>query len=554
VKDLSSKPNKVQKTLQEISFQNTAPGIRYTSEGHCLIISKSADLIAVIDWLPSSLEYCVVLNDPCPITLAEILTHQVIPYFDNIKEFRIEGFLGNFNMEILQNSNFVNISSLMNPAPAKFDLILDLALPATISQTIPPPGYFNCSVKDTQSQSVIAQLADWVGEFEKPRFFSFTAGLCAHQNSSIIGCEQCLSACAAEAIQSQAGKIQIDPYLCQGCGDCASSCPSGAIRYAYPTPKETLEKFRKIIQNFIATHKKPPSILLHDSGSGSQWLANHSSQLDSEILPFEVETLGSVGLEMWLAMFAFGASRVVLLDTGALNPQTDFVLTHQLQFANEILSGIGFPDDRLVRSKGGREDDIFTSAHPTAVEPSFRPATFSGIDDKRTILRLSVKHLATHAARLTDTIPLSAGAPFGEIIVDSQRCTLCMSCVSVCPEAALTDGYDQPRLSFIEANCVQCTICSQACPENAITLNPRYILDTTHSRKPRTLHQEQAFHCIECDKPFATQKMIDTITEKLKSHSMFQNDNKRRIMMCEECRIRNQFENPLTKTSTPTDS
>ncbi len=73
-------------------------------------------------------------------------------------------------------------------------------------------------------------------------------------------------------------------------------------------------------------------------------------------------------------------------------------------------------------------------------------------------------------------IPLSSGAPFGEIEVNLDTCTMCMACVGACPEAALADGRDRPQLRFSEANCVQCGLCEQACPEDAIMPVPRLLV------------------------------------------------------------------------------
>ena len=44
------------------------------------------------------------------------------------------------------------------------------------------------------------------------------------------------------------------------------------------------------------------------------------------------------------------------------------------------------------------------------------------------------------------------------------KCTLCLSCVSACPEGALADNPDKPQLRFIEKNCVQCGLCATHLP------------------------------------------------------------------------------------------
>ena len=56
----------------------------------------------------------------------------------------------------------------------------------------------------------------------------------------VITCTRCIDACPADAITGLAERIEVNPYLCQGGGVCASVCPSGAIRYAYPSARDNL--------------------------------------------------------------------------------------------------------------------------------------------------------------------------------------------------------------------------------------------------------------------------------------------------------------------------
>jgi ferredoxin len=106
---------------------------------------------------------------------------------------------------------------------------------------------------------------------------------------------------------------------------------------------------------------------------------------------------------------------------------------------------------------------------------------------------------------------------------------------------ALVDGVDRPQLNFIEDLCVQCGMCDNACPENAISLESIYHFDRDKARLKRVLHEEAVFHCVSCQKPFATQKMIDTMMEKLKGHPMFQGDAIERLKLCEDCRVKAMF-------------
>jgi ferredoxin len=158
-------------------------------------------------------------------------------------------------------------------------------------------------------------------------------------------------------------------------------------------------------------------------------------------------------------------------------------------------------------------------------------------NDKRTAIEFAVEHLAKHAPRKVDEIALPAGSPFGEIVVDAGKCTMCMSCVGACPESALMDGVDQPLLKFLERNCVQCGLCEATCPEDAITLSPRLLL-TPAVREARILNETQPFHCVSCNKAFGTRQMVDAMLGRLAGHSMFTKPGAlRRLQMCSDCRV-----------------
>ena len=130
-------------------------------------------------------------------------------------------------------------------------------------------------------------------------------------------------------------------------------------------------------------------------------------------------------------------------------------------------------------------------------------------DEKRTTLRLVLEHLYEQAPSPRDMVPLPAGAPFGEVLVSQDACTLCLACVGVCPASALKSGDEIPQLMFVERNCVQCGLCEKACPEDAVSLRPRMLYDPERNGRSRMLNEDQPFHCVSCGKPFATRSAME---------------------------------------------
>lgn len=129
------------------------------------------------------------------------------------------------------------------------------------------------------------------------------------------------------------------------------------------------------------------------------------------------------------------------------------------------------------------------------------------------------------------------------MIVDKDKCTLCMSCVGACPASALQDSPETPRLSFIERNCLQCGLCVNTCPEHALALQPR-LLPSAEARRTRVLHESEPFCCVSCGKPFGTRQMIAAMLGRLSGHSMFAAPEAlQRLQMCADCRVADMMEN-----------
>lgn len=444
------------------------------------------------------------------------------------RRIEITGHLGNFNIALGK-------AGKANHEVLNVDLVLDLSPTALLTMPLPPPGYV---YSDSEEHSLInaeQQLADLIGTFDKPRYFAYDASICAHARAGQTACNRCITACPAEAITSLAEAIEVDPYLCQGGGVCASVCPTGAIRYNYPAAGDMLDRIRRLLQGYRQHNGSQPVIVFVAEDD-----ATTISDIPAHLLPVVVEEVASIGLDVWLAALAYGARRVLLLESPAMAARVRTALQMQLLTAQEILLGLGYADDAIALI--GR-DDINNACD--ALMPELPAATFAGLSEKRRMMFMALDHLHAHSQAATDFIPLSPGAPFGAIEIDNKTCTLCLACTSVCPTHAVFAGVETPKLMFNEAQCVQCGICSSACPERAITLQSRLLADPQLRQRQVTLHEEAPLCCVSCGKPFATKSVIAAMLTKLEGHWMFQDERaKRRLMMCEDCRVVDIVQDP----------
>jgi ferredoxin len=492
--------------------------ISFQAKGRCLLLGTAETIERVIPHL-SSLDLFVSLIDDIELTEQNGLTLIAKPLT------QLQGWFGAFHAEFGSEQLTV-------------DTVLDLSAQPMITTPVAPLGYFAPRDDAQALAEALQQLPEMVGVFDKPRFFEYVPSLCAHSRRGVSGCSNCIDACPAEAIGSSGGEqIVVNPNLCQGCGSCTVTCPSGAIRYALPTLDVSIDRLRRMLTQFRQeASTQTPYLLIHDLQDAPSLLAAFEEQLPSEVIPFSIEEIGALGMAFWLTAIAYGVHHVMLWDVGSHSDHDWQTIKDEVVQTNHLISSLGY-QQRIHFVDSRQKDSLLACCVPvvTALET---PAQFAGLDDKRRMITLALTHLHEYAPAPITQVTLDQTAAFGEIKVKTEGCTLCMSCVSVCPMGALVDGVDKPQLKFIEDRCVQCGMCETACPEKVISLQPRYRFDRTEARQTRLLHEEPVFHCISCQKPFATQKMIDTMMTKLAEHPMFQGEAKQRLKMCEDCRVK----------------
>jgi ferredoxin len=452
------------------------------------------------------------------------------------------------------------------PVSERFDLVLDLRSTPGFTQHALPQGYVHLppSADPLARVRAVTQLRDLVGEFEKPKFFTYKQKLCAHGRNEKVGCDACVQVCSASAISSdlKRNQIVVNPNLCVGCGTCTTVCPTGALAYAYPRTGDQGVRLRTLLATYQKAGGRDAALLLHSQQAGNRLVEDlgRMAMLDKSVrgLPARVIPLpqwhtASVGLDLWLTAFAYGASQVWVLMTEEEAPQYHDALREQMAVAEALLQGLGYTGRhfKLIEVRDARDlatlDAELGEAPAQAVK---RRASFAVQAEKRATLELALDHLiqdsATQAAtpRAADAaIALPAASPLGTIAVNADACTLCLSCVSACPAGALQDNAERPQLRFIEKNCVQCGLCASTCPEQAITLEPRLWL-SEQRRQPRVLNEAQPYQCVRCGKPFGTLKGIEVMLAKLGGHAMFQGEALERLKMCGDCRVVDIYTNP----------
>ena len=451
----------------------------------------------------------------------------------------------------------------------EFDLVMDLRAIPSMPMTQTPQGYLAPGADPFEQSLAAAKLLGLVGEFEKPKYFVYNEKICAHGRNGVTGCSACIDVCSTAAIQSVfkngQGQVAVNPNLCMGCGACSTVCPSGAMRYNYPSvPYQGLQL--KALSKTYATEiarvnlaASAPTLLLHSLDEGLQLLENlgRSAHLQAKtyeglpsfVLPLGIENIASAGIDLWLGALSYGFAEVKILLTGNEDPAYCQALEQQAALGNAILQAYGLNTNsdatRISLIGAHAVDDLLTVSasfgliRKRGALPALGPsATFALSNQKRETLEAVLAYFEKQAKTSLplDGVVLPNPSLFGGLAINQAACTLCMSCVGSCPEGALLDNPDEPKLAFLEKQCVQCGLCVQTCPENALQLLPR-LLSVEQRKQKIILNETSPFHCISCGKAFGTLKMVELMLGKLGTHEAFSGPAMNRLKMCSDCRV-----------------
>ncbi len=534
-----------------------ALSVTMTSGGVTLVLGKDEDALDAAKTLAGSLDVTVVMEEAAqiiPPALADV------PVFKG-KITGAGGRLGAFQVRIerfaaakASSRGVMDWDGAPQAGASECDLILDLrGGPALFPHADKRDGYFNPDPKNPAAVwEAIYRLSGMAGEFEKPRYVDYDHNICAHSRSKIIGCSRCIDNCPAGAVTPDGDRVKIDPYICGGCGVCASVCPTGAASYALPRKEGLFQRLRVLLQTYLKAGGADPVVLFTNQRSGDETIglmARLGKGLPGNVIPVTVNETTQVGLDAIFSAMAYGASRALSLIPAAKREEAG-ALAEELKTAEAVFEGLGY---------GSGRTGVIDAADPAQVEdelwslPALSPmpaGDFLPLGKKRAIMRLALDHLHKNAPNQVAHVDLEAGAPFGQVQVDTSGCTLCLSCVGACPANALRDNPDKPQLSFVEDACVQCGLCKNTCPEKVIRLKPRLSFEEA-SASAVVIKAEEPFHCVRCGKPYGTHSSIRRMEEKLKGHTMFAGGGIVKLKMCDDCRVVVQFDEKQPLSGAP---
>ena len=520
------------------------------SEGLCLILGETEAALAAAEQLAEPLSITVLLDEE-PDELPFDRKFEIVA--GKLKSAK--GAFGGFSVALDALRRLepggrgeFSLGEPRDGAETSCDIIVDLRNSAPLFPAHEKrEGYFRADPGDPGAVArSLLQASQLVGTFEKPLYVRFEESLCAHSRAQKTGCTRCLDSCPTGAIAPAGDHVEIDAMVCAGCGACSAICPSAAITFDNPPLEHLFQRIATLARAYSAAGGSSPRLLVHTAGHGSEMIslaARFGRGLPANCIPLELESVSGFGHAELLGSIGAGFAGVDIL----ISPSTERgVLESEIRIADAMGAAGRL---RIVDPAEPDElsDALYAHSVPDAIESPILP-----LGSRRSIARLSAKSLNPGS---DDILPLPGGAPYGAVIVDTEACTLCLACASLCPSGALTDNPDRPQLRFQEDACLQCGLCERICPESAITLKPQFDLSDAVLEQ-KVVNEEEPFECVECGKPFGVKSTIERIAGQLAGkHSMFGSDSASRLIrMCDDCRVAAQYhseDNPFALGERP---
>lgn len=370
----------------------------------------------------------------------------------------------------------------------------------------------------TSAKDLLEALQKNTGEISYQDRISFSPSLCQYQDRREKCCTKCAQVCPTFGVVNDDSLMQLrfSQIDCVSCGACVGVCPTGVLDLvAYP--KEALNEI-------VALYASVP-IFLCDF-EGLEVLESLSFKLPSNVAPLVVPSLKILNENDALGILQESGHSVMVFRGEAVD---------SLNFVNNIYEA-RYQQSGFIFAKNPQEiidysleiKDFPTFHYMPRVEKSYRES-FSQ--------RLSAVIKDGDYGRVENRNFIR----YGVVKVESNKCTMCLSCVGACNTNALFPKESDYSLRFNPSLCTTCGYCASSCPENILQVELSGIALNESFYKSSMLAKDAPFNCIECHKPFATKSSIEKIKKMLSPAFMGDAKKLRTLECCADCKVKVMF-------------
>jgi len=353
--------------------------------------------------------------------------------------------------------------------------------------------------------------------YKYKNFIVYDSKICQYHERNEEICGKCAEVCPTISIlkEDETKHLVFSEVDCHGCGGCVSVCPSGALDYT---------QMPRIAFNEVARLYEDKTALIVPRKMD---IENLNIDLPKGVLPFAIEG----------EKFLHETHMISLIQTSG-NPiifYTDFI-------SKGTGDCIHIINEAFERKYGKKA--VFVCKNKEELNNAFENMQSIseckyGINEsdlrKREIFSARLAHLVGDDD--LGVIKTGEHVHYGNITINQDNCTLCLSCVGACNVRALTAHPEDNSLRFNPSICTDCTYCEVVCPEenclsvkrDEIHLEPKYFIQNIMAK-------DELFKCVECGKEFAPKKAVEKIANMMKP--MFKGDEIKikTLYCCADCK------------------
>ena len=321
------------------------------------------------------------------------------------------------------------------------------------------------------------------------------------------------------------------------------------MRFAEPSPHELYTRLGALLTPSSSRADGERLVVLFHCGEQGRRVLEEAGRTPlpypATVLPVEVPCLRYVSEANMLASFRMGAAGLGFLGCETCQHGERELLRQKIEFCRVTLDAfhLGAGRVQLITADNGTEMQAITALSRFAETIDATPIHWDGKTmphrDNREVIADAIGVFIAATGHQPGRKALDTSHPFAFAEVRASGCTMCRSCVNVCPTHAFTLDENSQSLQFKHISCVACGLCEQVCPENVITLRHEILFEQS-ALEHQTVVQDDMVLCLKCGKPYINRRALETVEARLLSLESlldtFSGNRRNLLRMCPDCR------------------
>ena len=356
-------------------------------------------------------------------------------------------------------------------------------------------------------------------KFRYKSFTQYDSSICQYHERRNEICGRCAEVCPTVAIlkEDETKHLVFSAIDCTNCGNCISVCPSGSLDSTL-MPQSSFATIAKLYKDKIA-------LIVSEEIN----LEELNVSLPQNVLPFVILAPHLLNQTHFLTLLQESGASVILYSKSLGKGEKDAI-----SIVNQIYE-LKFKEQAIHHAKDKAELEIALKK-AKLIDGSQHSINEYALP-KREIFAKRLEFIV--GGDDLGVVKSGEMIRYGEVKINAETCTLCLSCVGACNVSALVADKKTNSILFNPSVCTACGYCELSCAEkNTISLEVGKLALKPESFVYSELAHDELFACVECGKEFATKKAVEKIAAIMQPR--FGNDRAKikALYCCADCKAK----------------